>query len=229
MTSLLFPEIKIPTLAVAGEDALFPVNRIFCVGRNYAAHAAEMGSEIDREAPWYFCKLQHAVVHAGDDIPYPPMTQNYHYEVELTVAIGTAAFEVSIEDAQHSAYAYGLGLDMTRRDLQAISKDKRRPWDTGKNVEGSAVLTSLVKVADFGELPDKHIHLSVNGAVKQDATLADMVWSVPEIVSHLSHLYHLEPGDLIMTGTPAGVGPVKPGDVITAGLDGAPSITGKVV
>lgn len=226
MTKTLFDTPAIPTIPVTGEPAAYPVVRIFCVGRNYEAHAAEMGGTVDREAPWYFTKSAvSAVTPSGATLPYPPGTTNFHYEMELVVALGAAVFKADLKAAERAIYGYGCGLDMTRRDRQQDGKDKRRPWDLGKDVEGSAVLSALTPVAHAGALASKRIHLEVNGAVKQDATLADMVWSPAEVISHLSHYYHLRPGDIIMTGTPAGVGPVVAGDVITGGIDGLAPIS----
>lgn len=205
---------------VQGKAALFPVRRVFCVGRNYVEHAREMGNEVDREAPFYFTKSLAAVVSSGAVVPYPPGTADYHYEMELVIAIGAPAFRVSAGRALDCVYGYAAGLDMTRRDLQAAAKDKRRPWDIGKDFEDSAVIGSILPATLLGEIGPQRIALSVNGAARQEAVLADMVWSVPEIVSHLSGLYHLLPGDLIYTGTPAGVGAVQPGDVIEGQIDG---------
>ncbi|MFP4275749.1 MAG: fumarylacetoacetate hydrolase family protein, partial [Paracoccaceae bacterium] len=199
--------------------------RIFCVGRNYAAHAAEMGVEVDREAPFYFTKTPTAALASGSTLPYPPGTANFHYEMELVVAIGAPAFRVTVQDAARAIHSYGCGLDMTRRDLQQKAREKQRPWDLGKDFEGSAVFAPLTKAAEIGEIGPQRIHLEVNGEVKQDAHLSDLIHSVPEIVADLSKFYHLRPGDLIMTGTPAGVGPVTQGDRITGGIDGLAPIT----
>lgn len=200
--------------------ATYPIRRIFCVGRNYAAHAAEMGGEVDREAPWYFNKAPFCATASGSTIPYAPGTENLHHEMELVVALGADIFKGDTTQAAATVYGYGCGLDMTRRDLQQIGKDNRRPWDFGKDFENGAILAPLTKAADFGAVANQRITLGVNGQTRQDATLADMVWSVPEIISHLSHYYHLGAGDLIMTGTPAGVGPVQPGDTIKGEIDG---------
>jgi fumarylpyruvate hydrolase len=208
------------TLAVKGEAGAYPIGRIFCVGRNYAAHAAEMGGEVDREAPWYFTKSAQAYCPSGVTVPYPPGTANYHHEMELVVALGAEAFRVTPDQAGAAIYGYACGLDMTRRDRQQDGKDNRRPWSLGKDVENGAVIAGLTRAADMGKIGDQRIHLSVNGDLRQDATLAEMVWTVEEIISHLSGYYHLRPGDLIMTGTPAGVGPVQAGDVITGGIEG---------
>jgi fumarylpyruvate hydrolase len=221
----LFPPAPQPSIPVVGETQVFPVHRIFCVGRNYVAHAQEMGGEVDREAPWYFTKSAHAVCHSGTTIPYPPGTTNLHYEVELAVALGAAVFEGDLSTAQNAIYGYGCALDMTRRDRQQDGKDHRRPWDLGKDIENGAVLTPLTRAGDVGDLSGRRIQLLVNGALKQDAVLDDMVWSVPEIISHLSRYYHLQAGDLILTGTPAGVGPVVAGDHLTAQIDGLSALS----
>lgn len=218
--TFIFPPSPTKSVSIQGEDAEFPINRIFCVGRNYAAHAAEMGGEVDREAPWYFTKSAQAACPSGATIPYPPGTANFHYEMEFVLAIGADAFQISEADAGSVIFGFGCGLDMTRRDRQQDGKDKRRPWDLGKDIENGAVLTALTKVADVAPIGPQRIYLSVNGEIKQDAVLSDMVWSAEEIVSHLSQYYHLRAGDIIMTGTPAGVGPVVAGDVIAGGIDG---------
>ena len=220
MTDTLFDLPSIPTIPVNGESRGYPIGRIFCVGRNYAAHAAEMGFEVDREAPFYFTKTPSAAVLSGAEVAYPPGTGNFHYEMELVMAIGAPVFRATKEQANAAIYAYGCGLDMTRRDLQLASRAKQRPWDLGKDVENSAVIAPLTKAADMGVLGKQRIHLEVNGEVKQDATLDELIWKVDEIICHLSGFYHLRPGDLILTGTPAGVGPVVAGDVITGGIDG---------
>ncbi len=218
--SHLFNLSPIPAIAVNGETATYPIRRIFCVGRNYAAHAAEMGIAVDREKPFYFTKSAASAVLSGATAPYPPGTENYHYEMELALAIGAPAFRVPVKDALACVYGYGCALDMTRRDLQLSERAHQRPWDLGKDVENSAVFAPITKAADFGAIADQRIYLEVNGEVRQDATLTELIWSVPEIISHLSGFYHLQPGDLIMTGTPAGVGPVQPGDVLNGGVDG---------
>ncbi len=222
MAERLFESPAYPT--VPAGDALYPVHRIFCVGRNYAEHAAEMGVEVDREAPFYFMKDAQSLVPSGATTPYPPGTENYHYEMEFVVAIGAPAFNASADQAKAAIWGYGCGLDMTRRDLQQVARNKQRPWDLGKNVEASAVMTALVPAAELGEIGPQRIWLSVNGETKQDAHLSDLVWSPVELIQHLSRFYHLAPGDLIATGTPAGVGAVKAGDVIRGGIDGLPEI-----
>jgi fumarylpyruvate hydrolase len=207
----LFPSPEFPTVPVKGERAEYPVHRIFCVGRNYAEHAKEMGVEVDREAPFYFTKSPLTIVPTGATVPYPAGTENYHYEMELVIAIGAPAWKVSVADAPKAILGYATGLDMTRRDLQLAARAKQRPWDLGKDFEKSSVIAPISRGFTVGEQP---IRLTVNGETKQDAKLSDLVWTPAELISHLSHFYHLAPGDLIYTGTPAGVGPVKSGDVI---------------
>ncbi len=220
MTTYLFDAPKIQSIPVKGESGQFPINRIFCVGRNYAAHAAEMGFEVDREAPFYFTKTPSAYIKSGSTISYPPGTGNFHYEMELAVAIGKPVFRVDIENASSAIFGYAASLDMTRRDLQLASRAKQRPWDLGKDVENSAVISEITKAAEMGEIGRQRIHLSVNGETRQDAHLSDMIWKLNEIIGDLSKFYHLVPGDIILTGTPAGVGPVVAGDSITGGIDG---------
>mgnify|MGYP000853751833 FL=1 len=219
----LFDLPRHPQVPVAGSEKTFPVRRIFCVGRNYAAHAAEMGHEVDREAPFYFTKTPSATVLTGATIPYPPGTNDYHHEMELVVAIGRPAFRISKEDAMSVVYGYACGLDMTRRDRQQDGKDKRRPWDLGKDFEQSAVISPITEAKDF-TVGTQKIEMSVNGTVKQVATLDELIWSIPEIINHLSGYYHLEPGDLIYTGTPSGVGAVLAGDHIHGTIDGLTAI-----
>ncbi len=217
--TFLFAPPNPPSLEISGSDARFPVNRIFCVGRNYEAHAREMGFEADREAPIWFTKSPAAVCHSGATIPYPPGTANCHYEVELVIAIDKPAFRVAEADALSIVAAYGLGIDLTRRDLQGAARDRGLPWDTGKDFENAAVLGRLTSAARF-TIADQRIALTQNGDVKQDAPLSDMIWSGPELIADLSRLYHLAPGDLIYTGTPAGVGAIAPGDTLVGTIDG---------
>jgi fumarylpyruvate hydrolase len=225
MTDYLFAPEPVRSVQVLGEAAHYPVRRIFCVGRNYAEHAREMGNEVDREAPFYFTKSAQALVLSGSQIPYPPGTADFHHEMELVVAIGAPAFRVAMAEASRAVFGYGCGLDMTRRDLQAAAKEKRRPWDTGKDFENAAVLGPISRADAFGAVGPQRIALAVNGLVRQEARLADMVWSVEELIAHLSTLYHLGPGDLIFTGTPAGVGAVQPGDVIEGSIDGLAAVS----
>ena len=219
MSGFLFPVPPVPTIALRGESAAYAVSRIFCVGRNYAAHAAEMGVEVDREAPFYFTKSPMHTLASGSALPYPPGTSNFHYEMELALVIGQPVFRATRDEAAAAIYAYGCALDMTRRDLQLVSRAKQRPWDTGKDVEGTAVFAELTK-ADAFVVGDQAIHLEVNGETKQNSTLSLLIHSCVDVVADLSKYYHLQPGDVIMTGTPEGVGPVVAGDVITGGIDG---------
>ena len=219
MTRYLFPAPVPASLPVIGQPERFPVGRIFCVGRNYAAHAAEMGAEVDRGSPFYFLKSAHAVLESGGVLPYPPGTEDLHHEIEMVVAIGAPAFRVTADRAASAIWGYGAGLDLTRRDLQARAKAMQRSWDLGKNFEGSAVLSALTPAADF-QPAGQRIHLDVNGTTRQDSVISDMVWSIPEIIADLSQYYHLAPGDLIMTGTPAGVGAVTSGDRLAGGIAG---------
>ena len=225
MSGYLFPAPQVIAVPVTGETATFPVNRIFCVGRNYAEHAKEMGAEVDREAPFYFTKSAGHLTLSGATIPYPPGTSDFHHEMELVVALGSPAFRVAPPEAMKVIYGYAAGLDMTRRDLQTAAKDKRRPWDTGKDFEHSAIIAPITRAAAFGAPGPQAITLAVNGSPRQSARLADMVWSVAEIIAHLSTHYHLAPGDLIFTGTPAGVGPVTPGDRIEGQITGLDPVT----
>ena len=220
MTDYLFEPPRVRSIPVKGEAAEYPVSRIFCVGRNYAAHAAEMGVEVDREAPFYFTKSPQAALASGATLPYPPGTADLHHEMELSLVIGKPVFRVSPDEVGGAVYAYGCALDMTRRDLQQAGKDKRRPWDLGKDFEGAAVFAPLTRAADLGEIGPQRIHLEVNGEVRQDAHLSELIHSVPEVIADLSKYYHLQPGDVILTGTPAGVGAVVAGDRITGGIDG---------
>ena len=174
-----------PLVPVVGETAGYPVHRIFCVGRNYADHAAEMGYEVDREAPFYFTKPASAIVTTGQEIPYPPGTSNFHYEMELVVALGAPAFRATVEDAEGAILGYAAGLDMTRRDLQLSERAKQRPWSLGKAFENSAVIGAITRRESFGAPGPQRIWLKVGDAIKQDAHLSDLVWSVPELISHL--------------------------------------------
>ena len=218
--AFVFAPPQRPSVAVRGDDARYPVRRIFCVGRNYAAHAREMGKDPDREAPFYFSKAADGIVESGATVPYPPMTENYHYEMELVVALGADAFRINEDKALDIVYGYACGLEMTRRDLQQQAKEAGRPWDTGKAFDQSAIISDIVKVADCGHLGHGAITLDVNGERRQTGDLAEMIWDVPEVIANLSQFYHLQPGDLIYTGTPAGVGPLGPGDTLTGRIEG---------
>ncbi len=223
--AFIFPPRPNLAIPVVGERRSYPVNRIFCVGRNYVEHAREMGIAVDREKPFYFTKAAAHAKLSGTTIPYPGGTTNFHYEVELAIAIGRRVFNADAKKAKAAAFGYCVALDMTRRDLQLSERAHQRPWDLGKDVEQSAIFSKITKAKAFGAVGPQRIHLSLNGALKQDAKLDDLVWKVDEIIAHLSKFYHLGPGDLIMTGTPAGVGPVVPGDKLTGGIDGLTPIS----
>lgn len=224
MSRYLFEPAAPVSVEIAGVDARFPVNRVFCVGRNYAAHVREMGFDPDREEPCYFTKAALCITPSGSEIPYPPATSNYHHEIELVVAIGTEGFELSVDEALSVVYGYACGLDMTRRDLQVASRQSKGPWDIGKDFEHSAIISPIRAAEDIGHPVGGRIRLSVNGELRQDSDIAKLIWSVPEIIAHLSRFYRLEPGDLIYTGTPDGVGPVGPGDSITGSVEGVGEI-----
>lgn len=216
----------VQSLPVRGKAERLPVNRIFFVGRNYHAHAVEMGKPVDKsvERPFYFTKAAQTLVESGATVAYPPETANYHFEMELVVAIGAPAFRVSPEDAHKAIYGYAAGLDMTRRDLQLVARDKGRPWDLGKDVEQSSVCSEIVPMP--GVIIDQGaIALSVNGQVKQKSDVSKLIWNVREIIADLSLFYHLQPGDLIYTGTPEGVGAVVAGDRIEGHVEGVAEIT----
>jgi fumarylpyruvate hydrolase len=209
------PRISVPVL---GEDA-YPVRRIWCVGANYSEHAREMGLDPNRQPPFFFAKPYDAIVQNGAVVPYPPMTKDYHYELELVLAVGAAGVDVPIERAGEIVYGYAVGLDMTRRDLQAAAREKRTPWDLSKGFDQSAPIAAITPMP--GVLLDKgRIELTVNGEVKQSSDLGNMTWGVAEIISILSQYVALHPGDLIFTGTPAGIGPVVRGDRLQGKIDG---------
>lgn len=208
-----------PVLAPTSDGRDYPVRRLFCIGRNYAEHAREMGVEVDRDAPFYFTKWAETVVPSGP-IAYPAMTQNYHYEAELVVAIGKGGRKIPVDRALEHVYGFATGLDMTRRDLQLEARAKGRPWDAGKNVEQSSPLGLIHPFSDTGPLSRGAIRLTVNGEIRQQADLADLIHPVPDLIAFLSRAYRLEPGDLIYTGTPAGVGAVMPGDEVVVSIDG---------
>jgi fumarylpyruvate hydrolase len=229
----VFPPAPIPTAPVAGSADGFPVRRIYCVGRNYAAHAREMGSDPDRDPPFFFCKPADAVVPVLPgttvDLPYPSQTANYHHEVELVVAIGKRGRDIAAADAGSHVWGYTVGFDMTRRDLQFALRDKGRPWELGKAFDQSAPIAPLVPVSRCGHPATGRIWLEVNGKLKQQGDLADLIWSVPETIAHLSKYFELVPGDLIFTGTPEGVGPVVKGDLVTGGIDAIGELSIRIV
>lgn len=211
-------------LGVRDSEARFPVHRIYCVGRNYAAHAREMGHDPDREPPFFFQKNPDDLVEAGAPVPYPPQTNDLHHEVELVVALGTGGSDIAVADALAHVYGYAIGLDLTRRDVQAEAKKASRPWETAKAFAASAPISEIVPVAAIGHPAKGRLTATVNGSPRQDGDLADMIWSVPEIIAHLSRWFVLAPGDLIFTGTPAGVGGLARGDVVNATIEGIGSL-----
>lgn len=223
MTELF--EVARPAIPVNGSEDRFPVHRIYCVGQNYSAHTREMGGDPDREPPFYFMKPADAVVPAGSLVPFPPRTGNLHHEIELVAAIGKGGRNIAAEDAESHIFGYAVGLDLTRRDLQADAKRAGRPWDTAKGFDHSAPISVIHAAADTGHPVRGRIWLEVNGELRQEGDLADLIWSVPEAVAELSTLFTLLPGDLLFTGTPAGVGPLEPGDNIAGGIDGVAEIT----
>ena len=217
------------SVAVRGTAARYAVSRIFCIGRNYAAHAREMGADPVRELPFFFTKSAAALAPSGAAVPYPPGTHELHHEIELVAAMGKHAFCVTPEQAADCVWGYACGLDMTRRDLQAAARAKGQPWSLAKDFENAAVISPLAPASDIGHPQAGRIHLSVNGQLRQQGDLADMIWRVPDILSRLSHYYHLQPGDLIYTGTPEGVGAVRAGDELAGGIDGVGDITLRMV
>ncbi len=232
--SFVFTPPSIVGLPIAGTDQQFPVRRVYCVGRNYAAHAREMGFDPDREAPFFFCKPNDdaSVVPVAEGqtgaIPYPPLTSNYHYEAELVVAIGKAGRDIPVEQAARHIHGYAVGLDMTRRDLQMKMREQGRPWEIGKAFDFSAPIAPLRTLADVGEIDAGAIVLEVDGQVRQKSDITHLIWSVNEVIANLSTLFTLQPGDLIFTGTPEGVGAVKAGQTITVRIDRLPSLTVRI-
>ncbi|CAN7188860.1 fumarylacetoacetate hydrolase family protein [Phenylobacterium sp. LjRoot219] len=226
MSQFLFEPVPRAAVPVEGETAAFPVRRILCVGRNYAAHRREMGGD-DRDPPFFFAKPADAVAPPGAEVAYPPRTQNLHYEVELVVALGAGGADVPVERALELVLGYAVGVDLTRRDLQSAAKDKGQPWDAAKGFDDSAPITAIRRWQ--GAPPQGRIWLAVNGETRQDATVADMIWNVAEIVAEASKLWRLEPGDLIFTGTPEGVGPISRGDRVEGEVEGVGRIEFQVV
>jgi fumarylpyruvate hydrolase len=226
MTDYLFAPSAVQALPIRGKIEMFPVNRLFFVGRNYHAHAQEMGKPVDKsqERPFYFTKSPQTLVNSGATIAYPSETKNFHFEMEMVVAIGADGFRVSQENAHELIYGYAAGLDMTRRDLQLVARDKGRPWDLGKDVEHSSVCSEIVPMQGH-IIESGAIALEVNGQTKQSSDVNKLIWNVREIIADLSLFYHLQPGDLIYTGTPEGVGPVVPGDKITGRVAGVAEVT----
>jgi fumarylpyruvate hydrolase len=229
-TPFKVPQTFIP---IVGSDEQFPVRRIYCIGRNYRAHAIEMGSNPDREPPFFFQKptdaIQYVAANTVANHAYPPLTKNYHYEAELVAALGKGGRNVSVEQALDLVYGYSLGLDMTRRDLQRAMGDEKKPWEIGKSFDQSAPIGAIHKLAQTGHFTKGAIWLKVNGQIKQNANLNQMIWSVAEQISKLSQAFELFPGDIIYSGTPENVGPVVRGDVIEMHIDGLPNLSVKIV
>ncbi|MEW9613985.1 fumarylacetoacetate hydrolase family protein [Shinella sp. S4-D37] len=219
-THHVFPPAPVPGLPVRGSTAVFPVHRIYCVGRNFADHAIEMGHDPDKEPPFFFQKNPDTLVLPGSPFPYPAASRDVHHEVELVVALHDGGTDIPVERALSCVYGYAVGLDMTRRDLQAEAKKQGRPWEVAKAFEHSAPCGPIHPVADIGHPEEGTIRLAVNGAIRQDGNLNQMIWKVPEMIAYLSRLFTLKPGDLIFAGTPAGVGAVERGDTMLAHIDG---------
>ena len=226
--SFVIPAPPPASVEVTGTDDRFPVRRIYCIGRNYLAHRKEMGHD-DRKPPFYFQKPADALLETGGEFPYPTLSENVHFEIELVVAIAKGGTDISIENALDHVYGYGLGIDMTRRDLQSKAKQDGKPWESAKSFDYSAPISPIRPVSEIGHPDSGRIWLAVNGEIRQDSDLNLQIWNVQEGISHLSKLYEVVPGDLIYTGTPDGVGPINPGDLITAGIDGIGELEIKVV
>lgn len=224
MADYVFAPPPQPSVAVSGSEARFPVRRVFCVGRNYEAHAREMGNDPNREPPFFFMKPADAVVAAQGSVPYPPLTDDLHHEVEMVVAIGKAGVRVDRSAALDLVWGYGVGVDLTRRDLQAVAKKMSRPWDWSKGFDASAPCGPLVPVAKTGHPAKGRISLAVNGEVRQQGDLNELIWPVADIIATISESMALAPGDLIFTGTPAGVGPLQPGEKVHAVVEGVGEI-----
>lgn len=219
-SAFVLPPPPPASVAVHNSSARFPVRRIICVGRNYAAHAREMGRDPDREPPFFFMKPADTVVDDGATVPYPPQTNNFHYEIELIVAIGQGGTDIPVARALDHVWGYGVGIDLTRRDLQLQAREQGRPWDWGKGFDRSAPIAPLRPVSEVGHPKAGRIWLAVGGAIKQDSDISKLIWPVPDIISICSQAMALKPGDIIMTGTPEGVGPVQRGEVMTGGIEG---------
>ena len=216
---------QIAALPITGATSRFPVRRLYCVGRNYVSHIREMKEGDERDPPFFFQKPADALVFDGGTVPYPPATIDFQYEVELVVAIGTAGAFIPLDDALNHVYGYAVGIDMTRRDLQREARERQLPWEPGKSFDHSAPCGPIFRKEDVGDIGSGTIRLSVNGVPHQQADLKQMIWNVPEIIANLSKQYRLEPGDLIFTGTPAGVGPVQVNDRIEATIAGLGSLS----
>ena len=228
MSKYVIDQPEVTVIPVQGSDASFPIRRIYCIGRNYAAHTIEMGGDPDREEPFFFQKNAQNADTSGE-FPYPPESLDVHHEVEMVVALKGGGKNISVDDALDYVYGYGIGIDMTRRDLQSVAKEQRRPWEPGKAFERSAPMSALVPVDEIGHPDRGRISLSVNGEIKQEGDLGQMIWKVAEQIAYLSRFYDIAAGDVIMSGTPSGVGPVAKGDEILCELEGVVSLNVKVV
>jgi len=228
-TQYVIEPVALPSLPVVGDTRRFAVNRIYCVGRNYADHAREMGHDPDREPPFFFMKPASAIVTDGADMQYPSLSNDVHHEIEMVVAIGKGGANIAGDKALEHVYGYGVGLDMTRRDLQGEAKKMGRPWDTGKAFDQSAPCSALVPVTQCGHPAQGSVRLMVNGEVRQEGDLNQLIWNVPDTIAYLSTLFTLQPGDLIFSGTPAGVGPIKKGDVLEGEVVGLPLLKTRIV
>ena len=226
--NFIFPLEQV-SLPIVGNEKRFPVRRIYCVGRNYLDHIRETAGADEREPPFFFQKPADAILENGGEFPYPPQSEKTHHEIELVVAIGTGGKEIKAENALDHVYGYTVGIDMTRRDLQGVAKEMRRPWEAGKSFDRAAPCSAIVPAADIGHPDSGRIWLAVNDEIRQDGDLAQQIWNVSESIAHLTKLFELVPGDLIMTGTPAGVGSFNPGDKVTGGIDGIADIAVSVV
>ena len=227
MSKYVIKQPAVASLPVRGSDAAFPIRRIYCIGRNYAAHTIEMGGDPDREEPFFFQKNAQNADPSGE-FPYPPESSDVHHEVEMVVALKSGGKNIDVGKALDHVYGYAVGIDMTRRDLQAVAKEQRRPWEPGKAFERSAPASEIVPAAEIGHLDSGSITLKVNGEQRQEGDLGQMIWKVPEQIAYLSRFYDIAAGDLIMSGTPSGVGPVQRGDVLEASVEGIGSLTVKV-
>ena len=229
MTEYVFTPPPVPSAAVAGSEARFPVRRIFCVGRNYAEHTREMGFDPDREPPFFFGKPPSEIAHAGEDIAFPPETDDLHYEGEMVLAIGTGGTDIPEDKALDHIWGYAIGNDLTRRDVQGVAKKMGRPWDWGKGFDKSAVIGPINPVDTVGHLSKGFVRSWVNGELRQDGDLSQMIWGIEETISFISRSMRLAAGDLILTGTPAGVGKLVPGDEIKVAVEGLGEISNRIV
>lgn len=228
MTDFLFAP-AIASLPVDNSQQRFPIHRVYCVGRNYADHAREMGHDPDREPPFFFNKHPDSLLSGGKDFPYPTATQDVHHEIELVVALHSGGSNIPVDQALSHVFGYAVGLDMTRRDIQAIAKSKGHPWCTAKAFDHAAPCSALVPATRIGHPSAGQIHLDINGVRKQTGDLSSMIWSIPETIAHLSQLFELKAGDLIFTGTPSGVGPVHRGDVLEGEVQGVAKLKLRVI